>query len=80
MRGAPEGSLSLLHDEGRLVQIPAHLAESIEVVTDELRECMEELESASAYCLRAFYDGRLPHDEVWLDAILRECVGPPTED
>jgi hypothetical protein len=67
--------VSLKH-EGGAVRIPPHLAELVESVTPEHRECVEELNSD--YCLRAIYPGRVAAAPIDLDAILEKCAGPPT--
>jgi hypothetical protein len=65
---------TLLPDEGgEVVRIPEHLMDLIETVTDEHRECLEDLHKP--YCLRAFYDGGLDEDHVDINAVLKECSG-----
>ena len=64
----------LPRDGGHPVRIPHHLVEDIEPVTDEHRDCIEEI--ASEYCLRAFYDGRLKRGSIDLDAVLAKSSGP----
>jgi hypothetical protein len=69
-----DGVVFLLPDEGpEAVRIPPHLVELIEPVTDEHRECLDGL--ASAYCLRAFYNGLLNESPIDLDAVLAKSSG-----
>ena len=55
------------------IRIPEHLMDLIETVTDEHRECLEEL--TTPYCLRASYDGRLDEHDVDIDAVLAHSSG-----
>ena len=66
-----------LDDGGDPVRIPPHLVGSIERVTDELRECLEDI--ASAYWLRAYYDGRLNRRSIDLTGVLARCAASPEE-
>src|SRR5687767_7110398 len=67
-------ALLLPQEGGNAVRIPARLVDDIEPVTDEHRECIEEI--VSEYCLRAFYEGRLKRGSIDLDAVLAKSTGP----
>jgi hypothetical protein len=75
-----DGTVTLVNEEGGALPIPAHLADAIEEVTDEHRECIEDL-AEIPYCLRASYDGRLNKKLIAdLESVLRKCSGPPTAE
>ncbi len=72
MRGS---TVFLLDKEGGgATRIPPHLVDDIELVTDEHRECMEEI--VSEYCLRAFYNGKLKGRTLDIDTVLAKSSGP----
>jgi hypothetical protein len=72
VRLLPEGG-------GDPVRLPPHLVEDVEPVTDEHRACVDEI--TGDYCLRAFYDGRLPRrGPIDLHALLARSSGPPAAE
>ncbi len=70
--------LLLPQDGGEPVRIAPHLLGAIELMTEDHRECLEDI--ASAYWLRAFYDGRLGPGSFDLSDVLAKCSGPPTRE